>query len=66
MSHWIATGSRLLIENAASTQMAGPQNLMDQEQRFFKALEDVRGFEVRGDTLILTMKDGKEITAQRQ
>jgi heat shock protein HslJ len=66
ISHWIATGSRLLIEDAASTQMAGPQDLMEQEHRFLKALVDVRGFEVRGDTLILITKDGKEITAQQQ
>lgn len=65
MSSWIATGNRLLIKGAATTMMAGPQNLMDQEHKFLTALEDVREYEVQGDTLILTTKDGAEIVAKR-
>ncbi|MDL2264636.1 META domain-containing protein, partial [Synergistaceae bacterium OttesenSCG-928-I11] len=54
MSSWIATGDRLLVKGAASTMMAGPQNLMDQEHKFLAALENIRKYEIQGDTLILT------------
>ena len=65
-SAWIGTGDRILIRGAASTLMAGPQELMEQEAYFLKALEDVRGFRIRGGELVLLTKGGGEIVAERQ
>ncbi len=64
-SGWIAIGDRLLIHLTASTRMAAPQNLMDQEEKFIAMLEDVRTYKIRSDTLILTTKHGTKIVATR-
>lgn len=62
---WLQAGDRLLIMNAASTMMAGPPELMDQEQRFLQTLSKVREFEVRGSELILRTNTGEEIVAMQ-
>lgn len=64
-SSWIATDGRLFIKGAALTRMAAAQNLMAQEHKFLTLLENVRAYEVLGDTLILTTEDGAEIVAKR-
>ena len=60
---WMEAGGRLLIMNAASTMMAGPPELMDQEQRFLDTLSKVRGYEIRNGELILSANTGEEIVA---
>ena len=51
----------LSIGAIASTKMAGPQPLMDQEAQYFAALEDAVGFEVTEDVLSLIDSDGTKL-----
>jgi heat shock protein HslJ len=51
-------GSSLRIGNTGSTQMAGPQDLMDQEQAFLSALGSVASFQIVGEQLRLLNGDG--------
>ena len=65
MSSWLLAGDRILINGAASTMMAGPPELMNQEQHFLSTLEKVRRYEIRGGDLVLSTNDGEEIVAAR-
>ena len=51
-------GSSLRIGNVGSTQMAGPQVLMDQEQAFLRALGSVASFRIVGEELRLLTGEG--------
>jgi heat shock protein HslJ len=64
-SSWITSGYRLKITGGVSTQKAGPQNLMDQEERFLKFLSQVDRFEFRREGLALVDKDDEEILLRR-
>lgn len=64
-SSWMTVGDRMIIDTAATTMMAGPENFMQQEQRFLKTLAAVCEFKIENGKLILTTKDGTEIIARR-
>jgi heat shock protein HslJ len=61
------TGSgEIQISQVASTKMAGPENLMQQEQQFFTALEASKSYQLRGETLEMRDLSGAlQVTAQR-
>jgi heat shock protein HslJ len=65
-SSWIASGYRLIIVDGASTQMAGPPDLMDQEARFLKFLPEIDRFDFRKEGLALINKDDEEILLRRR
>lgn len=56
-----ASGSELSIGNLASTMMAGPPELMDFEQAYLSALQDVSSFSADGGGLALLDEDGREL-----
>ncbi len=47
-------GGEITFSQMASTAMAGPEIAMEQEARFFSALEKTRRFEFDGDRLVLS------------
>jgi heat shock protein HslJ len=51
-------GARLRVENLALTRMAGPPELMAQEQAFTAAIQAARAFRVAGEELALLDPDG--------
>ncbi len=55
-------GNRLSIDPAASTRMACPPAVMEQEARFLKMLEDVRGWRVDTQTQKLFLLDDADAT----
>ncbi len=61
------TGSgEITISQIASTKMAGPEELMTQEQQFFAALEASKAYQIRGTTLELRDSNGAlQVTATR-
>ena len=60
------TGETLTIGQAGSTQMACPEALMNQEQRFFQSLAKVRGLAITQEgALALRLEDGGTILARR-
>jgi putative lipoprotein len=48
-----ASGLSLTFSQVFSTMMAGPQALMEQEAKYLKALDQVRGYQVLNDQLTL-------------
>lgn len=64
-TNWVGAGESVIIGGIASTMMAGPAALIEQESNFLKILENVRTYEVRDGTLILTTRDGSQITARK-
>jgi heat shock protein HslJ len=60
------TGEGLGITEVASTRMACPAPLMQQEQEFFAALAAVRGFSIpAAGRLLLQSGDGRDVEARR-
>ena len=55
---WERLGSELVIERAATTRMACPTAVMDQEQRFLGALSRVAGFSV-SERRVLDLQDAE-------
>lgn len=51
-------GSNLSFKPAAATRMMCPPALMDQEQKFFSALERTRSYAIDADTGKLLLHDG--------
>jgi putative lipoprotein len=64
-SSWIASGYKILISDGASTQMAGPRDLMEQEDRFLKFLSETNRFDFRKEGLVLIDKNDQELLLQR-
>jgi membrane-bound inhibitor of C-type lysozyme/heat shock protein HslJ len=62
---WLASGGRLLIAEGAATKKAGPQPLMEQEDKFLKLLSRVNSFVMREDGLSLVTRDGVEIVLSK-
>jgi membrane-bound inhibitor of C-type lysozyme/heat shock protein HslJ len=62
---WVASGGRLLISGGAATKKAGPQPLMEQEDKFLKLLPTINSFVVREDGLNLITRDGVEIVLSK-
>lgn len=58
---WELDGLQLRLSPLAVTRMAGPPELMDQEQRLLSALERVAGVGMDGESLILSSADGTEL-----
>lgn len=61
MGGYKLSGSSLAFTAPASTMMAGPQELMDQEVAFLKALEKAASYKIAGETMRLFDKEGKEL-----
>ena len=57
-------GSNLHFENLISTQMAGPPELMKAEQRFVKALSEVKSYELANSGKTLILRGGETLTFQ--
>ncbi|MDR0651696.1 MAG: META domain-containing protein [Synergistaceae bacterium] len=62
---WMESGGKLMITNGAATKKAGPQPLMEQEDKFLKLLSQINSFVVRDDGLSLITRDGVEIVLSR-
>jgi heat shock protein HslJ/membrane-bound inhibitor of C-type lysozyme len=62
---WIESDGRLLITDGAATRKAGPQPLMEQEDKFLKLLSKINGFVVTEDGLNLFTRDGLEIVLSK-
>lgn len=58
-------GMKLQMSQMASTMMACPDPLMQQEGMFLKTLGDVTGYSVSGNVLTLTTAGGQTIKAKR-
>jgi heat shock protein HslJ/membrane-bound inhibitor of C-type lysozyme len=66
MGSYSLTGEGLTLGQMASTMMACPEAIMDQEQRFLAILAEVQRFEMGQDgALVLHTNDGRTITARR-
>jgi heat shock protein HslJ len=52
-------GDKLSITAPASTKMACPQPIMDQESAYLKALENAQSFKVQAGELIISSADGE-------
>ena len=53
--------NNLIISGLGSTKMAGPANLMQQEQEYYNALKAVTGYKIIDGTLILMDNTGAEL-----
>ncbi|WP_374386119.1 META domain-containing protein [Sandaracinobacter sp.] len=60
-----ADGLKLEFSQMASTMMACPDPLMQQEGLFLKTLGDVKSYSVAADVLTLSTADGRTIKAKR-
>ncbi|PSF05218.1 META domain-containing protein [Marinobacter fuscus] len=61
---WHIQGQELEFTHMASTRMACPDSLMQQETRFLQVLNDVARYQVAGDgRLMLETSEGMTITA---
>lgn len=61
----LAGGGHLTLSRMASTMMACPAPLMQQEDRLLDLLANVRDYAIAGDVLTLTTTDGSRIRGQR-
>jgi|GEM_PF-1173876 len=59
----LITGSdgKLTISGLCSTKMAGPGNLMIQEQTYYNALKNVTGYKILEGDLVMTDQDGNTL-----
>jgi heat shock protein HslJ/membrane-bound inhibitor of C-type lysozyme len=62
---WIASGGKLLITDGAVTKKAGPQPLMEQEEKFLGMLSKINGFTMKDGGVILAARDGAEIALSK-
>jgi heat shock protein HslJ/membrane-bound inhibitor of C-type lysozyme len=60
MLSWLSVGCKLLIADGMLTKMAGPANLMDQEERFLRFLTETTRFDFRREGLVLINRNGEE------
>lgn len=58
-------GDKLTFGNMASTMMACPEALMEQEQRFLQALQQVQSFEFTPDGALVLRAGDETILARR-
>lgn len=61
----LSGGDHLTLSGLASTMMACPAPLLQQEDRLLDLLADVRSYAVAGEVLTLTTADGSRIRGQR-
>ena len=57
----IGPGDSLKIKNIGSTRMACPREFMDQEMRYFEALQRVSAFKVQKNLLQLLYENGRRV-----
>jgi heat shock protein HslJ len=57
----IGSDGKLTISGLGSTKMAGPGNLMTQEQSYYTALKNVTGYKIIEGDLILTDQNGNTL-----
>jgi heat shock protein HslJ/uncharacterized lipoprotein YbaY len=66
MGQYTLTGEGLTLSKAATTLMACPPSLMQQETKFLTLLQDVQRFEISPNgLLVLHTADGRTLTARR-
>lgn len=58
-------GNNITISNLMSTEMAGPEPLMNQEAKFFKILQSAESFDIGGQTLTITGTEGMLVFTQK-
>lgn len=54
----ISDNNKISFGPIASTMMMGPEDDMETEQEFFKFMNTVNNYKIKGDILTLTGKDG--------
>jgi len=57
----ISSDGKLIISDLGSTEMAGPANLMTQEQEYYNALKNVTGYKIVDGSLVLFDNAGTTI-----
>ncbi len=57
----IGPDGKCIISNLGSTKMAGPANLMTQEQQYYNTLKNVTGYKIIDGNLVMTDSDGKTL-----
>lgn len=55
----VGPDGKLIISDLGSTKMAGPANLMTQEQEYYNALKNVTAYKIYDGNLVMTGNDGK-------
>ena len=55
---YTGSGDRLSIGRAGSTRMMCSPEQMEQEERFFQALQSVEGYQLQGGELVMTYAGG--------
>ena len=62
---FIVTQDSVRVSPVLKTMKSCDPPRMSEEADFFKLLQDVSGFDIRKDSLVLTTRDGKSISARR-
>ena len=57
----VGSDGKLIISDLGSTKMAGPANLMMQEQEYYNALKNVTGCKIIDGNLVMTDSNGKTL-----
>jgi len=58
---YVVYGDSLVFENMYMTELAGPESVMNKEGRFVNALNQVAGFKIYGNVLVLLDSEGKTL-----
>ena len=58
---YVVHGDSLVFENMYMTELAGPESVMNKEGKFINALNQVAGFKIYGNVLVLVDSDGKSL-----
>ncbi len=66
MGSYQTDGNELVFSQAASTMMAGPQEMMKAESDYLAAFPKINAFELNGKKLILKTSDGKELVFEEK
>lgn len=62
---YMIDGTKIAIGNLMSTEMAGPEPLMNQESTFLKILQSAESFDMEGQTLTITGTEGVLVFLQK-
>ena len=58
---YVVNGSSLVFEDMYMTELAGPESLMNKEDKFVNALNSVESFRIYGNLLVLYDSEGKTL-----
>ncbi|HJJ83967.1 MAG TPA: META domain-containing protein [Methanocorpusculum sp.] len=58
---YVVHGGSLVFENMYMTELAGPESVMNKEGKFINALNQVAGFKIYGNVLVLLDSEGKTL-----